>query len=376
MQTINLKIQKPAYGGYGLGFRDDGKACFVQYAVPGDEISAEIYSEKKDYSFGRIIKINKRSLVRIEPKCPNFGICGGCDYLNVNYDTELSLKKEIVIESLKRTGHIHGNELPEISIISADRFHYRSHASIKSSKSTFGFYKKDSYTIAAFPESGCMLLANELLLKLDDLPKNNSEIKIAFSKETGFVSLFDKNKNILERECEVSYERDISLFFQSNRFLRGRMLDTVAQYAEPDKSKSIIDIGCGVGFFALYLAKSAKNAFGIDINKESIKWAKHNAKLNGIGNAFFSALPASEICSLNERFETAITDPPRAGLSVKAREALKAIAPERFVYVSCNPSTFARDTRDFVCNGRNLQKLTLIDMFPGTYHIEVIGLFV
>ncbi len=68
MQTINLKIQKPAYGGYGLGFRDDGKACFVQYAVPGDEINAEIYSEKKDYSFGRIIKINKRSSDRIEPR--------------------------------------------------------------------------------------------------------------------------------------------------------------------------------------------------------------------------------------------------------------------------------------------------------------------
>ncbi len=88
-------------------------------------------------------------------------------------------------------------------------------------------------------------------------------------------------------------------------------------------------------------------------------------KLNGIDNAFFQVLPASDIRSLNERFEAAIADPPRAGLSAKAREALKALAPERVVYVSCNPSTFARDARDFVSNGRNLQKLNIDRHVPG-----------
>jgi 23S rRNA (uracil1939-C5)-methyltransferase len=378
MRTIDLTIQKPAYGGYGLGFHE-GKACFVQYAIPGDEAIVEIYQEKKDYSFGRIIDLSKKSESRIEPECPNFGTCGGCDYLNVNYETELQFKKEILLETLKRTGHFNKNnknEIPEISVISSDRFHYRSHASIKSSKSAFGFYEKDSYRIAALPEAGCMLLAEELLQKLGGLPKINGEFKIAFSHESGFLSSFEKNSSILEHEHGISYERDVSLFFQTNRFLRGRMLETVAQYAELDKSKNFVDIGCGVGFFTLYLAKSAKKAFGIDINKESIKWAKRNVKLNGISNAFFKALPASDIRSLNESFEAAIADPPRAGLSVKAREVLIAAAPERIVYVSCKPATFARDARDLLNSGRKLQKLTMIDMFPGTHHIEVIGLFV
>jgi 23S rRNA (uracil1939-C5)-methyltransferase len=378
MHTINLKIEKPAYGGYGLGFHD-GKACFVQYAIPGDEAIVEIYQEKKDYCFGRIVELSKKTESRIEPECSNFGICGGCDYLNVDYNTELRLKKEILIETLKRTGHFNKNdenELPEISVISADRFHYRSHASVKSSISAIGFYEKDSYRIAAFPESGCMLLADELLQKLSELPKINGEIKIAFSSESGFLSSLKKNSSIMEHEHGIIYERDILLFFQTNKFLRSKMLETVALYAELDRSKSFVDIGCGVGFFTLYLANSAKKAFGIDINKDSIKWAKRNAKLNGIGNAFFRALPASEIRSLNERFEAAIADPPRAGLPVKARQALLATAPERIVYVSCNPSTFARDARDLVNSGRKLQKLTMIDMFPGTQHIEVIGLFV
>jgi 23S rRNA (uracil1939-C5)-methyltransferase len=373
MPTINLTIQKPAYGGYGLGFYN-GKACFVQYAVPGDELTAEIYKEKKDYSFGRIIKLINRSEHRTEPECPNFGICGGCDYLNIDYDTELRFKKEILIETLKRS-RIDEKNIPEISVVSAGRFHYRSHASIKSSKSTFGFFEKESNQIAGFPETGCLLLAEELLQKLDTLPKFGSEIKIACSGKSGCISSFDENGKIVENECGINYERDISLFFQSNKYLRKRMIEIVSEYTAINSSKSFIDIGCGVGFFTLYLVKSAKKAFGIDISKESISWAKRNAKLNGITNASFRTMPASQIGSLNERFEAVIADPPRPGLSSKAREAVKSMSPDRIVYVSCDPATFARDARDFTGSGYKLERLTMIDMFPGTHHIETISLF-
>ncbi len=373
MQIIEITIQKPAYGGYGLGF-NNGKACFVQFAIPGEEVIAEIFSEKKDYCFGRIINIIKKSERRTIPECPNFGACGGCDYLNIDYKTELDYKKEILIETLRRT-RIDEKNIPEIEIISADRFHYRSHASIKSSKYAFGFYEKNSYRLKAFPEAGCKLLAEEIVLFLDTLQKTGGGIKIACSRRSGCISTYDSNKKIIESEVGIIYERGLHLFFQQNRFLRAKMVETVSQYAEPGKSKSILDIGCGVGFFTLSLAGSAERAFGIDINRESIKWAKHNARLNGIPNAFFKALPASGIGSLNESFDTVIADPPRAGLSAKTREALKKHAPERIVYVSCDPATFARDSRDFLENGYRLESLAMIDMFPATRHIEVIGLF-
>lgn len=374
MHTIDLIIQKSAYGGYGLGFHN-GKACFVQNALPEETVSIEIYLEKKDYSFGRIIQIIKKSEQRIEPECPNFGNCGGCDYLNIDYDTELNFKKEILIETLTRS-RIDKKDIPEISLIKAERFHYRSHTSIKSSKHAFGFYEKDSNRLVNFPEQGCLLLSWEILQKLNTVPKTGGEIKIACSPDSGCVSSLDKDTRIIENECGILYERDISLFFQTNRFLRGRMLDTVTQYAEPDKNKNIIDIGCGVGFFTLFLAKNARKALGIDTSKESIHRARHNAKLNGIPNAFFKTLAASDASLLHERFETAIADPPRAGLSAKARGALKALAPERIVYISCDPATFARDARDLINSGRKLQKLTMIDMFPATHHIELIALFV
>jgi tRNA/tmRNA/rRNA uracil-C5-methylase (TrmA/RlmC/RlmD family) len=373
MQTINITIQKPAYGGYGLGFCDNGKACFVQYALPGEEISAEIISEKKDYCFGRIISINKKSEHRIEPVCPNFGLCGGCDYLNIDYGTELRYKKEILLETLKRS-RIDERDIPEIEIIKADRFHYRSHASVKSTKNAFGFYGKNSYQLAAFPEAGCKLLAEDLLHILDTLPGTGSEIKIACSAQTGCISSLDKSTTIIENEAGICYGRDIRLFFQQNRFLRAKMIGEVIQYAGPDKSKSFLDIGCGVGFFTLHLAKTSKKALGIDISKESIKWGKHNAKINRITNAIFKTLPASEIRSLKERFDAVVADPPRAGLPAKAREAVKALAPGLIVYVSCDPATFARDNRDFIESGYKLERLTIIDMFPATLHIEVIGL--
>lgn len=375
MQTIAIKIDKPAYGGYGLGFHE-GRACFVRYAVPGDEAIVELYQEKKDYCYGRIKELTKKAESRIEPECPNFGSCGGCDYLNVEYAAELALKKEIVLDTMRRTGRFSQDELPEISIISAERHHYRSHASVKSSRSAFGFYEKDSNRIVAFPEAGCLLLAEELVQGLGPLPKTGGEIKIGFSGESGFVSSLDKDRKIVENERGIRYERGLSLFFQANRFLRGRMLDTVKEHSQTDGNGSVIDIGCGVGFFALHLAKNVKTAVGIDIDKESITWARRNAKLNMVDNAIFKKLSASELSSLRGGFETAIADPPRAGLSAKAREALKAGAPECIVYVSCNPSTFARDARDLASGGRRLRRLTMIDMFPATCHIELIGLFV
>jgi len=374
MQAISIKIEKPAYGGYGLGFHD-GKACFVRYAVPGDEAIVELYQEKKDYCFGRITELTKSSESRIEPECPNFGICGGCDYLDVEYRVELSLKKEIVLDTMRRTGRFSQDELPELSVISDERFHYRSHASIKASKSAFGFYEKDSKRIVAFPESGCLLLAEELIEGLDPLPKTGGEIKIGFSGESGFVSSLDKDRKIIESERGIIYERELSLFFQANRFLRGRMLDTVKEYAQIDRNRSVIDIGCGVGFFTLHLAKNVKTAVGIDIDKESITWARRNAKLNMVDNAIYKKLSASELSSLRGDFKTAIADPPRAGLTAKAREALKAASTQHILYVSCDPSTFARDARDLVSGGRRLRRLTMIDMFPGTCHIELIGIF-
>ena len=382
MKSINLTIQKAAYGGYGLGFHE-GKACFVPYAVPGDVAEIEIIQDKKSLIFGRIIRLEREAVTRIKPECPNFGICGGCDYLNITYEAELEIKKNILRESIVRIAGMNAGNIPEISVVCADRFGYRSHASVKSDgKGVFGFYMRDSNTLVPFPDGGCRLLAPPLveLLKSMNAPQTQEkhaadELKIACSDKGDCFTSAGEKRIVRELVNGIVYERDISLFFQANRFLRSKMLDIVKEYADTDSSGEFLDIGCGVGFFTLYLAKHAKQANGIDISKDAIKQAKRNAKLNEIGNASFEARSASGAGSLKHKYHTVIADPPRAGLSANARVALKALAPGRIVYVSCDPATFARDSRDIASCGYRMQKLTLIDMFPGTQHIEVIALF-
>jgi 23S rRNA (uracil1939-C5)-methyltransferase len=376
MKTIKLTIQKPAYGGYGLGFYD-GKACFVDYAVPGDTATVEIYKEKKDYLFAKIITLDEEAVARIKPECPNFGKCGGCSYLNVSYKIELRQKKEILAETLTRISKLDGNIIPDISIISGSRFNYRSHASVKSDrKGNIGFFMKDSNELAPFPESGCCLLAKPLLHGLSGLRKyHRAEYKIACSYEKEFIASALKQNIVREFEAGIFYERDIKLFFQANRFLRSKMLETVKDFTGLSPGETFIDIGCGAGFFSIYLATPGNSGYGIDINRESIKWAKHNAQLNKRGNIEFETCSASEIGSIKIKFNAAVADPPRAGLSAKDRSALIAMSPERIVYVSCNPATFARDARDIIDAGYILKKIALIDMFPATYHIEAIALF-
>jgi tRNA/tmRNA/rRNA uracil-C5-methylase (TrmA/RlmC/RlmD family) len=336
----------------------------------------EITLERKDHSFGKIARLVTPSPDRIEPECPNFGVCGGCDYLNINYDRELSVKKQIILDSLARIGRVSNEQIPEISIISNGRFNYRSHADIKCEKGNTGFFQKNSHILVPFPTRGCLLLSDQIIKCLAGREfAGRKQLKIAASNTGGCVLSSDKVTEVREFECGIRYLRDISCFFQANSFLRPKMLETVKEYAELAEKDSFLDIGCGVGFFTLYLSRSAESGEGIDTDGTAVKWARRNAMHNNNDNVKFSALSASDIRPVKNKYNVIIADPPRPGLSKQSRTALTEIMPERIVYVSCNPAAFARDSSDFITAGYHLKKLTLIDMFPATYHIEIIALF-
>ncbi|NCU33249.1 MAG: class I SAM-dependent RNA methyltransferase [Candidatus Moranbacteria bacterium] len=177
---------------------------------------------------------------------------------------------------------------------------------------------------------------------------------------------------IEESECGITYKREINGFFQANRFLRSRMLEIVKEYSDLTIKDNFIDIGCGCGFFTLYLARDAAAGYGFDVDKKGIDHAEKNAVLNSIDNVKFFAISSSEIHPHKVKAASVIVDPPRMGLTKKTRQTINAINPDKIIYVSCNPSTYARDIRDFISRGYKLDRLTMIDMFPGTHHIEII----
>ncbi len=372
----NIIIEKPAYGGSCIA-RHNGKTIFIEYGIPGEIVDIEIIEQKKDYDTGIIIRIIQRSPHRIDPPCKNFSICGGCSYLHTSYDNELDIKKNILIDSLERIAGLKAATLPEITMIKGDRFNYRSHASIKYKDGKPGFYQKGTNNLTPFGDEGCMLIAESLntLLTTLTVPEKIKEVRIAEDYKNVTSTSLDKDCIIEEKEHDLTYRRNIHSFFQGNRYLRGRMLKTVRDTAEPGRRERIIDAGCGIGFFTLYLARDAGHCNGYDIDEDSIAWGKSNARLNNISNTDFSLLDAAKLLPGKHAIDTVVVDPPRAGLSKKARQSIIAIGSPKLVYVSCNPATFSRDAKDIIKAGFRLEKLTLIDMFPCTHHIEVIAGF-
>lgn len=371
-----LTIVKPAFGGFGLGF-SKGKAIFVWGSIPGEIVDVQIMHETSSHAFAKIVKIHKPSLHRIEPKCSNFGLCGGCDYLQMNYEEELRIKKEIIRDSLTRIAKIKPEHIVEIEMQSSSRFGYRTHADIKFSHDGIpGFYRKESNEVIRFPEKGCMLLSDALREGITTITNNTArQCKIATDAFGLFHSSLERNSQIIEKENNITYARRINCFFQANRFLRAQMANIVSKYAQVNHKGKFIDAACGVGFFSLHLASASQNGKGYDISNESIFWAKQNALRNNILNVEFFTANFSSMPITGGEYDAVIVDPPRAGLSKKARKTIIFIAPKRLVYVSCNPATFARDAMDFMAAGYIFSRLTFIDMFPGTQHIEIIGLF-
>jgi len=371
---MEIYINNTAFGGTGIG-KIDGKVYFVEYSVPGDTLKIESFKDRKSFSYAKIKEIIKPSPHRIEPSCPNFGICGGCSYLNIDYEKELEFKAAILKSLINRTGGLDEKLIPEINIVKNERHGYRSHTLVKSEGDGFGLFRKRTNDVIPFPQKGCGILAPELnsFIKTLDYKKINAEIRAA-SDYRGKM-LYDKSDAsgfIDEYENNISYRRELNGFFQANRFLRGDMLEIVKDYSSLTPEDAFIDIGCGCGFFTLYLAQYASRGYGFDVDRKSIEHAEYNSRVNRIDNLKFFTLSSSDIHPHKIKPAAVIVDPPRMGLTRKTRQTINAMSPQKIIYVSCNPSTFARDIRDFITRGYTLDRITMIDMFPGTHHIEII----
>ena len=372
-----VKITNAANGGYGVA-RIDGKTVFVDFGVPGDVLDVEVCRDMKSFSFAEIRAIVEPSPLRVEPLCANFSHCGGCSWQNVSYETEIAFKETILRDQLTRVTGLKTESIPHIDIIKGERYKYRSHASVKTDGSVKGFFRKESDSLIPFPPGGCALLHDKLNEGISGLDPSvlMKDTKTAVTPSGEFV--YDDGFNellVTENENGYKFRRDITGFFQANRFLRSAMINRVIEYAEPSGSDTFMDICCGCGFFSIPAAARSARGYCFDNERRSIENAGYNCSLNNISNLVFYVLPESEIHPFRYKPDFIIVDPPRAGISKNGRRTINAINPVRLVYVSCDPSTFARDASDFIKNGYTLDKLTLIDMFPCTKHIEVISVF-
>ena len=417
---ILLTISSMAYGGNGVA-RLDGKVYFVADAIEGDVVKARVTEDKERYANAEVSEFVSYSPFREKPRCPFITNCGGCQWMGVPYTQQLAWKRDFIVSSLKRIGKIPEHLSIDVNP-SPDIYNYRNRVMIRvhiSDRSvlTCGYFKRGTRELV--PINRCDI-ANETINKLighittvdlnglknikfrmeiQELPAESGKLVVTITPADG-----DKKatKAFTENLCTLDYiswsgmsfdlkdaptipfDQQFSRTFLTlpgqfqqvnvahNKNLRTFISDIVAEY----RPQSILDVFCGSGNLSIGVAEKGRLIEGIEANSVAIDCAKKNVAENNISDATYIAGDAEKhllkLCRANAKFDLVILDPPRQG-SHGGLPSLMALAPKQIVYVSCDPTTLARDI-GFLCRNQDyrIKSITGFDFFPNTYHVETV----
>ena len=409
-EIAQVRFEKMVYGGECLGRLPDGRAVFVPFVLPGELANIEITESKDRFARGRSIELLEVSPDRVIPPCPYFSICGGCHYQHLGYAQQLSLKKGLVEDQLQRIGKF--SDLPEVQITASPTpFGYRNQVQFHPTRaedaettSRLGFKRAASDEV--LPIEKCLLIPdemNELLSQIEmDVDSgiarvgmrldSEGEIMLVFEGETDeppelfidlpvsstYLSPDGRSLNlggndalvyrVLGKEFLVSPES----FFQVNLPVAQEMVSHVLTLIEGRENLSILELYSGVGLFSRFLAPHAKSLTAIESSPSAcFDFAGNLDEFENISlyeGAVESLLP--EILEQIKPIDLVVLDPPRSGLHAKARQALIDLNPREIIYISCDPSTLARDLKQLKEAGYSLHSVHAFDIFPQTAHVE------
>jgi len=361
---ITLQLDTMTYGGEALG-RVDGRAIFVTGGLPGEVVRVALTEERKNFARGRALDVIEPSPDRISPRCPHFGFddqaCGGCHWQHIEYAAQLRFKRDIVREQLRRLGKIQDAPVRE-TIPSPNVWAYRNHAQFSLTPiGQPGFQAARSHKTVPIRE--CHIVEPEILAWL----KANQHVSTSTSPRTSVRSR--KIFSVHDVALQVSDES----FFQVNTSLIETLVDAVMQRLDLRGTETVLDAYCGAGLFSRFIAPRAAHVIGIESSRSAIADARMN--LAGFDQVELHTGAVEDVLpALTEHVDALVVDPPRAGCAPAVLQAVIAQQIDRVVYVSCDPSTLARDVRELIEHGYALIEVQPIDLFPHTYHIETISL--
>jgi len=383
-QELELSIHTLTNEGNGLARVNDW-VVFVPFALPGEKVRARVFRNHKNYSEADLIEVIEPSPNRVEPVCPLFGRCGGCQYQHLSYAAQVEWKQRQVAELLKHMAKIEFAVEPVVT--SPQTMGYRS-------KITPHFHKPKNGTIAeiGFLRAGtrnsmvdvpqCPIamadLNERLALVREDVHSGRREFKNGATlllRSAGGEVLTHPHDLAREEVNGVRFEFQAGDFFQNNPFILPAFVDHVVDEAKASGATFLIDAYCGSGLFALCSASSFQQVSGVEVSATAVVKAKHNADLNGFTNCSFIAASAEHIFAdvpHAAQDTVVIVDPPRAGCGEAFLQQLFAYGPKAVVYVSCNPPTQMRDLVMFREAGYELKRVKPFDLFPQTKHLECV----
>jgi len=369
-----LKIEKIVHKGFGLA-RDKKKVYFIPYTIENEEVSIRVAQVKKNYIYALPEKISQPSPYRVIPKCTHFQVCGGCDFQHIDYTHQSIIKKNIIKEFLRRQNIFLKKEINYIS--SPQSYHYRINARFHIKNERFGYFKKISHKLVGIKE--CPVMDDNIMNFIKPIKDFHllNTVKIKTDNNNNISSNIMKNRlQYSVDDLDIYY--DFRAFFQSNKFLIEKWLEEIVDFISDFNKKRIIELYCGTGIISLFLTKQFKinRITGIDKDNALINFARISRERNRLFKVKFIA---GKVEKAIEEFQFAniiIMNPPRQGLSEDAVNKIVKLKAEAIIYSSCEISTFFRDAEKIIYHGYKLERLTGLDIFPQTYHFEIVGLFI
>ncbi|HET7649746.1 MAG TPA: 23S rRNA (uracil(1939)-C(5))-methyltransferase RlmD [Gammaproteobacteria bacterium] len=425
----NVTVEALTHDGRGI-VRIDGKAVFVDGALPGERIDLQLLRRRRDYDEARLTRLIQASPERVEPRCTHFGVCGGCAMQHLAPEAQLAAKQQTLLDNLRRIGHVQPDRV--LAPLAGPVWGYRRRARLSAR-----YVAAKGRVLVGFVERGkpfvtdtrhCEILDPKIGGLIAPLSELLSGLSIRDRVPQVEIAVGDVNTVLVVRVLSAPTERDRELlagfevrhdvhiylqagapdaleplsgtavrlayalpesgvelefqpadFIQVNAAVNQRLIALALELLEVGPQHNVLDLFCGLGNFTLPLARVARTATGVEGDAGLIRRARRNAGHNGIANAQFhcadlfadnSAMPWA-----SQRFDRILLDPPRAG----AREIIARFGhfnAKRVVYVSCHPATLARDAGMLVNEqGYRLSAAAVLDMFPHTAHVESIALF-
>jgi 23S rRNA (uracil1939-C5)-methyltransferase len=402
--TLIIKAELPAYGGFIIA-RHNGKVVMIKGdVIPGEKVRVKIEEEKKDYLKASVLDIIEPSPDRINPACDYFGVCGGCHLQFLSYNKQVEQKEQILRDCLKRLAKTDKNL--SVSLIPDNPWNYRYRAQLKIAHGKMGFYREKSREVVDIDR--CPLLTEELnrhlkkakglihglhsremhittgdsaivLIKIPayaQFKKGYDEIA-SRCLNAGFAGLFidagDNRMFIYGKPYtalkldNLRYTVSPASFLQSNWRLNQTLVRFIKEKLKPLPGKKILDLYSGAGNFSLPFANDAELTC-VEENPYAVADGKRNIEINNIQSCRIIQSRAEDVY-LEDDFDIVILDPPRPGVTNSALDKVFAIMPETIVYISCNPTTFARDLKKLL-KKYDIESIRLVDLFPHTFHIE------
>lgn len=426
---MELAVDRVVAGGAGLA-EHGGRKVFVPLAAPWERVRARVVVSKRDYAVARIEQVLEPSPVRVEPRCPLYGHCGGCQLQHVSHEGQLVIKKLVINDALQRIGHVF--TVVRNCAGSPTPWHYRNKTQYPlAPDARVGFFRAGTHRVVDAPE--CLLHPTAF----DDLRRtfvdslgagresiydershrgnirhlvvrgNGAQLLALVVTRTGRLSTRlvdrlaaapgaagvvhsinpDRTNRILGRRFQVLAGQDHLVqavldkrlrvsapsFFQVNTDQAETLCRKVLKQLAPDGSEHVLDLFSGVGMLSLAIAGFVGNVTGVELDPDAVGDARHNAAENNAPNCRFECGDVDRLIESVDRADAVIIDPPRKGCKPGTLHRIAALRPHRIVYVSCHPATLARDIAILSEQGYRLRDVEPVDMFPQTFHVETVA---